>query len=436
MTIMKLMQKLMAALLCCITMLPITGCSNDDDNSPKIPAPVPKEQWSATLKGDGEVLGAYPDLYSNYWEFTYDVDKNQNKIVCLKGEFPHCRYFSLSLYNDNTGDVVAGIDDVNIKPDDGSKNPFKETVSGKHYYTIYVVPNNTEQAVIDKLGSKNVVKITAGVTKVAMALRQYLGTTADGSAKDEYGGVELPAITAINMNTWEEDYAPDHVESNVYKATGNVYSQKSDEDKEMPFFLAPVSMYYPNNSTSYLYGRTHLRADSVLTFSFIPAPFPSKPEEYGNAVTRYWSICLGSGSDTRSYMSIYDNKARFATDKKATFVVCLKKNPNLTAIQEKVDQMNSKGAYVNLFVWDSEKKNIDGNPLGEIVVVMYRNILPDKEWKYSIANMVPTAYKTGDKDPIDLVTNPDKQLAHKALGDYGPLGIKVSTADFLADKWQ
>lgn len=424
----------MAALLCCITVLPAMGSSNNGDHSPKIPSPVPKDQWSATLKGDGEVLGAYPDLYSNYWEYTYMVNENQDKIVCLKGEFPHSRYFSLSLYNDETGDVVAGIDDAHIEPDKGSKNPFRETASGKHYYTIYVVPNNTEQGIIDKLGSKNVVKVTAGVNKLAMALRQYLGTTADGSVKDEYGGVELPAITAIDMKTWEADCAPKHVESNVSKATSKVYSQRSDEYKEVPFFLAPVSMYYPNNSTSYLYGRTHLRADSLLTFSFIPAPVPSKPEEYGNAVTRYWSICLGSGSDTRSYMSVYDKKARCATDKKATFVVCLKKNPNLSAIQEKVKQMNANGAYVNLFVWDSEKKNIDGKPLGEIVVVMYRNILPDKKWEYSIANMEPTPYKNGDKDPIDQVTNPVKQLAHKALGDYGPLGIKVSTADFLAGK--
>ena len=92
---------------------------------------------------------------------------------------------------------------------------------------------------------------------------------------------------------------------------------------------------------------------------------------------------------------------------------------------------STNGEYVNLFIWDSEKKNIDGNPIGEIVAVMYRNILPDKKWEHSIANMIPTAYKDEDGEPIDHVTNPDKQLAHKALGDYGPLGVKVSNDDFL-----
>ena len=280
------------------------------------------------------------------------------------------------------------------------------------------------------LGTSNVVKVAKGVNKVAIALRHYLGTTADGSQKDEYAGVELPAITALDMNLNEVE-VPKHIESNISKVTSKVFTQKSDENKEMPFFLAPISMYYPNRFTAYLYGRTHLRADSVLTFSFIPATVPTKPEEYRDAVTRYWSICIGSASDTRSYMSVYDAKARYADGKKATFVVCLKKNPKLSAIQSKVNEMNANGEYVNLFIWDSEKKNIDGNPIGEIVAVMYRNILPDRKWIHSIATMTPTAYKDKTGEPIDHVTDPDKQLAHKALGDYGPLGVKVSNDDFL-----
>lgn len=428
---MKIKQIIMTSLLSCITAMTFIACSDDDSNNgTKFPSPSPKEQWGATLKGDGEVLGAYPDLYSNYWEYTYQADKNSDKILCLKGEYPHCRYFSISLYNDETGDVFAGINDQDISADKGSTNPFVKTTSGKNYFTIYVVPNGMSQSVIDKLGSKNVVKVAEGVNKVAIALRHYLGTTADGSQKDEYAGVELPAITALDMNLHETS-VPEHVASNVYKVTSKVFTQKSDENKEMPFFLAPVGRYYPNNSTSYLYGRTHLRVDSVLTFSFIPATVPTKPEEYRNAVTRYWSICLGSASDTRSYMSVCDTKARYADGKKATFVVCLKKNPKLSAIQSKVNEMNANGGYVNLFIWDSEKKNIDGNPIGEIVAVMYRNILPNKKWEHSIAKMIPTAYKDKDGEPIDHVTDPDKQLAHKALGDYGPLGVKVSNDDFL-----
>ena len=38
----------------------------------------------------------------------------------------------------------------------------------------------------------------------------------------------------------------------------------------------------------------------------------------------------------------------------------------------------------------------------------------------------------GNGEPIDHVTNPEKQLAHKALKEYGPFGEKISTGEFLA----
>ena len=187
---MKIKQIIMTSLLSCIMAMTFIACSNDDSNNDiKIPTVSPKEQWGATLKGDGEELGAYPDLYCNYWEYTYRADENSDKILCLKGEFPHCRYFSVSLYNDETGDVFSGINDQDIPADKGSTNPFVKTTSGKNYFTIYVVPNGTPQSVIDKLGSEKVVKVAKGVNKVAIALRHYLGTTADGSQKDEYAGV-------------------------------------------------------------------------------------------------------------------------------------------------------------------------------------------------------------------------------------------------------
>ena len=88
---MKIKEFIMTSLLSCIMAMTFVACSDDDGK--KIPAPSPKEQWSATLKGDGEVLGAYPDLYSNYWEYTYQVDQNSDKILCLKGEYSSLQIF-------------------------------------------------------------------------------------------------------------------------------------------------------------------------------------------------------------------------------------------------------------------------------------------------------------------------------------------------------
>ncbi|MCS2332193.1 hypothetical protein NXW93_14365 [Parabacteroides distasonis] len=94
------------------------------------------------------------------------------------------------------------------------------------------------------------------------------------------------------------------------------------------------------------------------------------------------------------------------------------------------------GAHWNLFVWDSEKQDVDGKPIGDVIAIMYRNILPDKDWEYSISRMTPTEYKDDEGEPIDKVTDPDKQLAHKALGDYGPYGFKYAANDFLRDDFE
>lgn len=405
----------------------LTSCSDDDG----LEAMESGSQWSATMRGDGEVIGAYPDLYSNYWEYTYDLSRHGDKVLRFTGEFPHCRYFSFSVYDDDNGSAIGGIDDVSIEPDEGSVNPFRVTTSQAGRFTVYLVPEKLAGEFRDRFTPRNLCVVKDGVRKVSVMVRQYLGTDATGADHDEYGGVDLPLITALDPATGKEVALPEHIVSNVYSATSNVYILKSDDRREMPFFLAPVSKYYPNNSTDYLYARTRLRHDSVLTFSFIPAPIPQRAEDYAGAAARYWSICLGSAADTRSYGSLCDRNACWTDGEKAEFVICLRDNPRLADVKAKVERLRKEGRKVNLMVWDSEKLNIDGKPLGEYIAFMYRNILPNPEWQYSISNMLPTEYFDGVKEPVDHVTDPQKQVAHIALGDYGPLGLKMSAEEFL-----
>lgn len=98
------------SLLClgALVLIVQTACSDNDSDSREVPQVVPTAQWSQTMAGNGETLGAYPDLYSNYWEFTYRQDENSDKIICIKGQYPYCRYMSFSFYNDETGDVIGG----------------------------------------------------------------------------------------------------------------------------------------------------------------------------------------------------------------------------------------------------------------------------------------------------------------------------------------
>ncbi len=417
---------IVSALLMCATFM---SCSNDDNT--KIVNPSPREQWSATLKGNGEILGAYPDLFVNYWEYTYNVNEHPDVALCIKGSYPHARFFSFSIYNDEKGDAIAGIDDVNIEPDANCVNPFKKTSTDNNTFTVYVVPSTMSESKIAQLPSKNICRIEAGVNRAALCIREYLGTDINGNP-DEYGGVELPSVQAININTLQEVKAPMRTTSNIDKFSGDYKPQKADKYRDMPFFLASKGAYYPNYSTDYLYARTVLEDDSVLIFSFIPVDVPKKVEDNEKVNARYWSICLGSALNTRSYYSIYDKEADVKDGEKCTFIIAMAQNPNIDKIRAKVDALKTKSQNWQLMVWDREKKDLNDKEIGNTIVTMYRNILPNDKWEHSIAKMKETPYG----DPVDHVSDPNMQLAHKALGDYGPYGFKYKSEDFLKDDFK
>ena len=406
----------------------LPACSDDNDS----PASAAEGAWSATMSGRDGVLGQYPDLYSNYWEFTWDAGAASDVAVRLEGQYPYARYFSFSLYDDNTGDAVGGLNDFEIAPDQGGINPFVSTTYRHDRFTVYIVPAAATDRQLASLACANIIRLPAEVAKAAIVLRHYLGEDGNG-VYHEYGGVELPKITAVSLADGKPTDCPAHVASNVSSLQNRVFTMESDDFHDMPFYLSPVSRFYPNNSTKYLYARTRLLADQVLHFAFIPVTVPAKVEDYAGAAARYWSICLGSAANTRSYLSVCDTEANVApADEKTDFAVVLKANPRLDEIKQLIEEKNAAGGHINLFVWDSGMRDVDGKPLGDVIAVMYRNILANPDWEHSIANMLPTDYKDESGEPYQHVTDPTRQVAHIALGDYGPYGVKMPSADFIA----
>lgn len=405
-------------------LLVVTGCSDNDDRV-EIVNPSPKEQWGKTLVGGDGTIFAYPDLYVNYWEYTWSTEDHPDLVLRIKGAFPKARFFSFSLYDDEKGEAIGGFADNEIVPDDGSVNPFVVTSPDQGSFTVYIAPSAMDDGQVRRLDSPNVCKVKEGVKRATIVVREYLGV-------DEYGGVELPSIEAVDIHTMEEVAAPIRMNSNVTSFDVSYSHLWSDERDEMPFFLATRGAYYPNNSTDYLFARTILKDDQVLVFSFVPVTIPKTVEEYKTAHARYWSICFGSARDTHSYYSVYDEQAAVPDGEACTFVVCMKQNQDLEAVRSKVEAEKAKGGHWQLVVWDRERKSVEGNAIGDCIVTMYRNILPDKSWEYSISSMIPTPYG----DPVNTAQeNPDKMIARRALGKYGPHGWKYATAEFLADQW-
>ena len=399
------------------------ACSVNDNNiSPTVQNLTPKEQWGPTCKGADFTVPQLPDLYVNYWEYSYSVDENANLALKISGQFPSCRYFSFSTYNDENGDVISGISDFEIIPDEGSVNPFVQTSTAKNFFTVYIVPATATDAQIAKLPSKNIIHLGDTIHKACLIIREYLGI-------DEFGGVDLPAIQAYDMNTMKEVPAPLRGTSNMWREPAKFEPLWSDAETDVPFMLSPRGTFYPNNATDYLYCRTAIEDNQVMTWSFIPSPYPKRVEDYKGAPCRYWSMCFGTQLDTRSYYSVYDEQANVPDGEKVNFVLCLKQNPRLAEIEQQVAEAKAAGEYINLVVWDRERPSyFQDTPIGNCITVMYRNILPNKEWEHSMSRMKPTPFG----DPVaSSRENPDSMQADLALKEYGPRGTKVNTEEFL-----
>lgn len=428
-------------LLLPVVMLALSSCDSEkevqDDPINNGPA---KEQWSKTFDGADGTVPQYPDLYSHYWQYVWSTKDNPTLILKIHGAFPHCTYFSFSLYDDADGSVINGSSDYQITPDAGSVNPFVETSSKENYYTVYIVPESVSDEKLAEFGATtNVIKVSSAVEQANIMIRQYLSVDQNGNS-DEFGGVDMPSIQAYDITTKKEVLAPKTLEGNV---NSNVPAFKDrpeiDDRTDIPFLLYPTTSFYPNSATNYLYARTKVTDDQVLTLTFIPTPTPSKVEEYASAKARYWSICLGSCMDTRSYASINNKQANVKNGEKVTFVICTKQNAKLAEIEARVKAENEKGNNTQILVWDSsilsyyarteDRKDANGNPetIGNTMIIMYRNILPDKTWEHSMAKMTPILLYnllTAKEDPMNCI-------AKYALGEYGPQGVKVSTDQFL-----
>ena len=374
------------------------------------------EKWGITYSHVN--LGAYPDLFSKYWVYAFDAINNSDTGLKLQGKYPKTRFFSFSVYNDRKGEVIDGLYDSEIEPDRGCVNPYRVTTDSEdNTFTIYILKEGTDLSLFPDANEYNVCYYNNKVECVSVCLRHYLGV-------DEFGGVSLPSIQGVDLRTGKTVAAPEpQVSLATIMQQGNYQPLESDELATVPFLLAPRGEYFPNSSTEYLYCRTRLGQDHVLAFSFIPVPVPESVEEYATAKARYWSICIGSVQNTRSYCSFYDKNLEYPQGEKVTVIVLSKNNPQLAQVKEAAKNI----PYSYVLEWDETIVDDKGTAIGEIITVMYRNILPDRSWEYSISNLVPTPYG----NPYNSITDAERQVAHMALGDYGPLGIKYSTAEFL-----
>ena len=140
----------------------------------------------------------FPSVSTVYWGTV--VSAISSPVIVLKGEFPRCRYFSITSYggvdisssggsllglgvkkdmSDKCNSTIAGdcsqIADYQIVPDDGSKNPFVDDTyqdGDPKFYTVYIVSPYYKGPKID---SPNVIPLTVYGLQSAVILYRIYG---------------------------------------------------------------------------------------------------------------------------------------------------------------------------------------------------------------------------------------------------------------------
>ncbi|MCP4644293.1 MAG: hypothetical protein GY851_27870, partial [bacterium] len=156
--------------------------------------------WTPPLSGINHpyLFPLYPDAHASYWAYTFERDESMaNMAIEIKGQFPRCRYMSLSCYDPDTASVIDDMRDTRIEPDEGCINPFRpqeDRADPNRSYTVYVVPEGSPWA-----HCANTIVVPSSATNTTLALRIYR----PDEGCDIKGDVPLPEITAFNDLTGE-----------------------------------------------------------------------------------------------------------------------------------------------------------------------------------------------------------------------------------------
>lgn len=396
--------KLLTLSLC--AMLSITSCSDDNNETAGVQG---ENLWGEVLRGDNMQLQFYPDHFAFYWEYTFDAEANPNIGLIIEGEYPNARFLSYNAYDDDeqTSYCEKGYSlmDVEIIPDNGYVNPFtQETNKTNQKYTLYVLPTDAPTSISSK--ASNICWFDADVKKVCTILRYYIP---EGGIS---GGVDMPTIKAINLETGEELKAPQRAMSGL-RGEMELPSAAFTSAANLLFFRAPFSYAYPNGPSEYCYSRNVLEVEDVMVFNFKAPSYPKSVSEFTTADMRYWSICVGN-EETYTPLAISDYQTIIDENGFANYILA---DINSAKYAE-VERIAKEKGY-NILAWN-------GQEWGKGVMILYRNMVFADDYAHSMRLLDPVG------PGVNVMANPQKYISVLKLGPWGATGTKITTDKFIA----
>jgi hypothetical protein len=400
--------------------------------------------WSSAINVKTANIAFPNGAITNYWYDKFTLPAGAR--VILRGRYPHARYMSLtSYYSDasRTGVASDGIHDAEIRPDPGSRNPFRPgalragdgrrswtlTVSGaqppadpgeRRRNTLYAgtLPGDQSQPIelgyrvyapdrgydvagggglpraklVLADGTKLTGRAACGAVSVdtappptpAMGLNAYLSLTHLPPNPGAAASGSPPEAPAVNPAKWYRPINQCHFTDPFFQAAGYPLQPCSD---------APAVTQYPTKDNAYITAyvdRSLGPAPNGHNVLVVTGKMPSTvPTYHGrrtfarHAQLRYWGICTNESLvTTRATVSegcAYDEQIPLGARRKYTIVISTRQDRPANA------RTRCGFKWLN---WGEGDRAPAPHARATAGLLIVRNLIPDKSFRQA-AQKIP-----------------------------------------------
>jgi hypothetical protein len=365
----------------------------------------PRRIWEK-FPGQDPSTPALPDYYSNYFDYSFDRTIGGAKYVGLRitGEFAYARYMSFNIYDAQKGASRGALTDFQIAPLPGNVNPFvagSDARAKNRSYSITVLPKRYSTG-----SQENVLSFyDKTIDVLTVILRYYVP-----KGGDETGDVPLPTIKAFDARTGKDVALP-----SPYRLKGSMPKAvlrgrlapifRTAVDDTLRFYHAGGAGQFDNADNQYLIAAVKKGEGEVLLIRIKPPSYPKNNDEYDRSDVRYWSFNEGD-ANTSTPFGMKDEEFKRAKD---GFVYI--------AVGEKRIQRTAEERGYNFMPWKAERTK---------AVILYRNLVANPQFRGNLS-------KVPEIEAKDLANKQTLQEleAKNYIGDYAPMGQKISQALFM-----
>ncbi|HMA83560.1 MAG TPA: hypothetical protein VKP59_04960 [Candidatus Thermoplasmatota archaeon] len=286
--------------------------------------------WTS-FPGSFRFTPSFPDVNSRYDIFSFFQDTGSYDCLKITGEYPFCRYFSFTLYDENTSTDFSSLHDAEIIPDNHHFNPFYLNTSrdvSQRNYTIWLI----KEGVSPPDQSENVLILPRSFEKIQVFYRLYR----PDKNSDSFGNVSLPQIEAVNR-----DLSPGVLPKSTITPKSlflkirslffkedliNIWDLANRFSEEnVWFYRIDDQGLYPSSDNEYIIApltQDYFNKIAVITVDSPSFEHTLNGEEFtGDSDVRYWSLSIGGLGLTSTAGSLCDDQLKMKDDGSVTVLI-------------------------------------------------------------------------------------------------------------------